>query len=65
MQKENINRVKFAGTWYYYEGSRTEGNLFIHAGARFPYARLKDGRVTKADSDELLGDVEGLLFKHV
>lgn len=58
----NYTQVKFAGTWYNYEGTATEGALYV-PGTKLPFAFLADGVLTKNGIDELIGDVEGLLFQ--
>lgn len=55
-------RVKFAGVWYDYVGTKKAGALHV-PGDAVPYAFLSGGRVTKNGSDELLGDKQGLLFE--
>lgn len=55
-------KVKFAGVWYDYVGTKKAGALHV-PGEAVPYAFLSEGRVTKNGSDELLGDEEGLLFE--
>lgn len=55
-------KVKFAGVWYDYAGTKKAGALHV-PGEAIPYAFLSGGRVTKNGSDELLGDEEELLFE--
>ena len=64
-KEQHPNRVKFAGLEYFYIGTKTKGALYTTASATFPFAFLADGLVTRNDTGEVLGDVEGLLFRRV
>lgn len=63
LEDENIHKgiVKYAGQTYCYTGNEQHGSL-THFDQQVPYAFLQDGWIIKNGSDEIVGDIEGLLF---